>query len=146
MHYIIHYLSFASKIILVFTCIISTVLCISCSRAPENTEGLKLTSIEIDGHSVQLIMDSTSMFNNGEPNFNHDSLIMVIGAVYKDILELFDSKYLSGNIKDLYLEVKKDTCWIIDTNFILPPDHINIDNCATYHVLNDGKIILIVIG
>ena len=132
--------------ILVLTCIISTVICISCSGDPKNTEDLKLDIIEIDGHTVQLVMDSTSMFNNGEPNFNHDSLKIVIGAVYKNIQELFDSKYLSGNIEDLYLEVKKDTCWIIDTNFILPPDHINIDNCATYHVLNDGKIILIVIG
>ena len=132
--------------VLVLTCIISTVICISCSAGPKKTEDLKLDIIEIDGHSVQLVMDSTSMFNNGEPNFNHDSLIMVIGAVYKNIQELFDSKYLSGNIEDLYLEVKKDTCWIIDTNFILPPGHINIGNCATYHVLNDGKIILIVIG
>ena len=114
--------------------------------ATENTEVPKLNKIEIDGATVKYVMDSTSIFNNVEPNSNHDSLITIMGIVYENIQGLFDSKVLNGNINNLYLKVRKDTCWIIDTDFVLPPDQIMTGNCATYYITNNGKIILTVIG
>ena len=134
------------KITLILNCIIGSVLCVSCSMATENTEVPKLNKIEIDGATVKYVMDSTSTFNNVEPNSNHDSLITIMGIVYENIQGLFDSKVLNGNINNLYLRVRKDTCWIIDTDFVLPPDQVMTGNCATYYITNNGKIILTVIG
>ena len=129
------------KIIILLVCL-ST--CLSCKNESIIYRNLYY---EYDENLMRYGIDSSTMFKDNDKLYkiDYDSLQTVINQVYNTTKDLIEDKTLTSDINDLYLQIKKDSVWLVYASFRTSPNKVMIGGSVSYEVSNEGKILSIII-
>lgn len=129
------------KIIILLVCLS---ICLSCKNERIIYRNLYY---EYDENLMRYGIDSSIMFKDDDKlsKIDYDSLQTVINEVYNATTDLIEDKTLTSDINDLYLQIKKDSVWLVYASFRTSPNEVMIGGSVSYEVSNDGKILSIII-